>query len=67
MIAVLCGLAAGAAYPFIDLAIACRVSDSEACVWGKAYLKLTIGLSFALLAPVVAAGAYFLMAFVRRR
>lgn len=66
VIALLCGVAAGAAYPFIDLAFACRISDSEACVWGKAYLWLTVALSFALLTPVVAAGAYFLMGFYYR-
>ena len=29
------GLTAGIGYPFVDLALACRVPISEACVWGQ--------------------------------
>jgi hypothetical protein len=43
------GLAAGLAYPYVDIAIACRMPESEACVWGKAYFPLTLGLSLVLL------------------
>lgn len=41
---VLCaGLTPGIGYPFVDPALACRVPISEACVWGKANLPLTLG------------------------
>lgn len=43
------GLAAGFGYPLVDLALACRVPVAEACVWGKAYLPLTLGVSVVLL------------------
>ena len=62
-IAALCGLGAGAAYPLVDLAFACRVAASEACVWGKAYLPLTFALSIGLLGPVTTGAAYFFLGF----
>ena len=48
------GLAAGVAYPLVDLALACRVPASEACVWGRAYLPLTFALSVPIVGAVVA-------------
>jgi hypothetical protein len=48
------GLAAGIAYPLVDLAIACRAPASEACVWGRAYLPLTFALSVPIVGAVVA-------------
>jgi hypothetical protein len=56
--AVAIGLAAGAGYPVLDLAFACRVPISEACVWGKAYFPLTLALSLGLVGGVVTALAY---------
>ena len=46
------GAAVGVAYPFIDLALSCRVPHSEACVWGKAYFPLTLGVSIVLLGGI---------------
>lgn len=43
------GLTAGIGYPLVDLALACRVPISEACVWGKAYLPLTLSVSVVVL------------------
>jgi len=62
-IAALCGLGAGIAYPLVDLAFACRIAASEACVWGKAYLPLTFALSTVLLGPVTTGAAYFFLGF----
>lgn len=39
------GLAAGFGYPLVDLALACRMPVSEACVLVKAYLPLTLSAS----------------------
>jgi hypothetical protein len=61
------GLIAGVAYPFIDLALACRVPTSEACVWGKAYLPLTLGLSLVMVGGVVAILMYLFLAWKRQR
>lgn len=61
------GLAAGASYPFIDLALACRVPASEACVWGKAYFPLTLGISLVLLGGLASALAYGAIGWLRRR
>ena len=55
IIAVLVGLLAGVGYPFVDIAIACRVPTSEACVWGKAYFPLTLVLSVVIVGGTVAA------------
>lgn len=61
------GLIAGMAYPFIDLALACRAPTSEACVWGKAYLPLTLGLSLVIVGGVVAILTYLFLARKRHR
>lgn len=43
------GLAVGVGYPLVDVGLACRAPTSEACVWGKAYFPLTLGLSVLIL------------------
>lgn len=65
--AIMIGVLAGAAWPFVDVAWSCRAPQSEACVWGKAYLPLSLGISIPLVGGVVAAVAYALMAWRRRR
>lgn len=66
LIALAIGLLAGIAYPLVDLALACRTATSEACVWGKAYLPLTLGLSLVLVGGVVSALAYGLLIWKRQ-
>jgi len=61
------GLIAGVSYPAVDLALACRAPSSEACVWGKAYLPLTFGVSLVLLGGVVTALVYAALMWRRRR
>ena len=56
--AIIIGLVAGVGYPLVDLALACRVPTSEACVWGKAYLSLSLGISIPLIGGLVGAAAY---------
>ncbi|MFC5302846.1 hypothetical protein [Azospira restricta] len=60
------GLTAGFGYPLVDLALACRVPVSEACVWGKAYLPLTLGVSAVVLGGPVTAVAYAMLRWRRR-
>ena len=67
LVAVLAGLAAGIGYPFVDIALACRVPTSEACVWGKAYFPLTLGLSVVLVGGGVAGLVYVVMMWRRGR
>lgn len=62
IIALAAGLVAGVAYPLLDVAMSCRAPDSEACVWGKAYLPLTLGISIPLVGAVVAWLAYRVLA-----
>lgn len=62
--ALVAGALAGAAYPSVDLALACRQPSSEACVWGKAYFPFTLGLSLVLVGGVTATVVYLLL---RRR
>ena len=64
-VALVIGLAVGLAYPYLDVAASCRIPDSEACVWGKAYFPLTLGLSLLLLGGPAAGLAYFVLS--RRR
>ena len=65
LIALALGLVVGTAYPLIDLVLACRAPISEACVWGKAYLPLTLGLSLVMVGGIVALLTYLLL--VRKR
>ena len=60
------GLIAGVAYPFVDVALACRVPISEACVWGKAYFPLTLGLSVVVLGGAVTGLLYAALTWRRR-
>jgi hypothetical protein len=53
LIALSIGLLIGTGYPIIDLGLACRAPASEACVWGKAYLPLTLSVSVVFLGGVV--------------
>lgn len=60
------GLMAGIGYPFVDVALACRVPISEACVWGKAYLPLTLGVSVVVLGGPVTGLLYAVLLWRRR-
>lgn len=66
LIAICLGLLAGLGYPYVDLALACREAVSEACVWGKAYFPLTLGLSLVLIGGGVAGIVYAALAYWRR-
>lgn len=61
------GLIAGVGYPLVDLALACRAPISEACVWGKAYFPVTLGVSVVVLGGVVTALLYALLGWRRHR
>lgn len=52
------GTLIGLGYPLVDLELACRDPVAEACVWGKAYLALTLGLSGVVVGGTVAGGVY---------
>jgi hypothetical protein len=67
LIALAAGVAVGVAYPYIEIALACRAPASEACVWGKAYFSLTLTVSLVFVGPVVVVVAYALLARLRRR
>ena len=62
----LVGLVVGGGYPCIDLVVACRIPASEACVWGKAYFPLSLGLSLVLLGGISAGLAYAWLAWRRK-
>ena len=66
-VALFAGLAAGLAYPYIDLALACRIPASEACVWGKAYFPLTLGLSLVILGGLTTGLVYVALSWRRKR
>ena len=56
IVALVLGLAAGVALPVVQVLLACRTPASEACVWGKSMLPLTISISAVLV------GAFFALA-----
>lgn len=61
------GLIVGAGYPFVDVALACRVPISEECVWGKAYFPLTLGVSVVVLGGAITGLLYAVLIRRRRR
>lgn len=61
------GLIAGVGYPLVDVALACRAPVSEACVWGKAYLPLTLGLSVVIVGGSVTGLLYAVLMWRRGR
>ena len=61
------GLVVGVGYPLVDVGLACRVPTSEACVWGKAYLPLTLGISVVILGGVVTGLLYAVLMWRHRR
>ncbi len=67
LIALLIGALTGIGYPFLDVALACRVPDSEACVWGKAYFPLTLTISVVVLGGVAAGLVYAVLIWRRSR
>lgn len=66
VVALFIGLAAGLGYPYVDIAVACRAPESEACVWGKAYFPLTLGLSLVLLGGIAGGLAYAALSWRRK-
>jgi hypothetical protein len=66
LIALAGGLVAGVGYPFIDLFLACRIPESEACVWGKAYFPLTLALSVVLIGGTTTGVLYLVLRWFRR-
>lgn len=67
LVAFLGGLVVGIGYPYADIAIACRVPMSEACVWGKAYFSLTQTVSVVLVGGIAAGVIYAALAWLRHR
>ena len=55
------GLSAGIGYPVVDVMLACRAPISEACVWGKAYFPLSLGVSVVLVGGLVTGVLYALL------
>jgi hypothetical protein len=52
------GLIVGVTYPFVDLGLTCRAPVTDACLWGKAFLPLTLGASILLLGGMVTGFLY---------
>ena len=66
LIALFIGLVVGVSYPYLDIAAACRIPESEACVWGKAYFPLTLGASLVFLGGPTAGLLYAALAWRRK-
>ena len=66
IIALVVGPIAGAAYPFVQLALDCRAPQSEACVWGKSLLPFTLAISVPLLGAVVSIAVFVLLEWRRK-
>jgi hypothetical protein len=65
--ALVLGPALGLAVPFIELAYDCRRPTSEACVWGKALLPVSIAVGIVLVGGLLAAALFALFEWRRTR
>ena len=54
ILALVLGFAIGVALPFLQVWLACGNPQSEACVWGKSLLPLTVSLSAVLFGAIIA-------------
>ena len=59
-------IAIGIAFPHVELALKCRRPDSEACVWAKAYWRLSIWIEPPIVAVIAAIVLAIVVAVVRR-
>ena len=59
-------IALGIAYPYLELALKCRRPDSEACVWAKAYWRLSVWIEPPIVAVIAAIVVASTIAIVRR-
>lgn len=66
LVSLFVGIVVGVGYPYVDLAISCRMPASEACVWAKAYFPLALGLSIVLLGGMSAGLVYAWLAWRRK-
>lgn len=60
------GILLGIGSTLVQLRLACRVPDSEACVWGRAYLPVSLPLG-ATAGLVLAAIAFIVVRIVAHR
>jgi heme/copper-type cytochrome/quinol oxidase subunit 2 len=66
LVAVAVGALAGVGFPFVELWRDCRLPQSEACVWGRALLRLTLAVGV-VVGTVVGVVAYVLVRAWQRR
>ena len=59
------GLLVGVGIPLVELWAACRRPDSEACVWDRALLGVSLGVG-AVLGLLAGTVVYFVLRSVRR-
>ena len=60
------GAIVGAATPFVQVAFECRVPQSEACVWGKSLLPVSVAVSTVVVGSIVAIAIFALLEWRRR-
>ena len=66
IVALIVGLSFGAACPFIQVAFECREAASEACVWGKALLPVSVAVSTVFIGSIAAFAIFLALERLRR-
>jgi hypothetical protein len=66
VLALVLGAIVGIVYPFIQLAVDCRAPQSEACVWGKALLPVSLAVSTVAVGAIAAAAIFAVLEWHRR-
>jgi len=67
LVALIAGPIVGALVPFIQVEIECRRPVSEACVWGKALLPVSVTVSIVFIGALAALAIFFMLEWRRRR
>ena len=66
ILALALGFPAGAALPFVQVYLECRAAASEACVWGKALLPVTVSISAVFVGAFIALAIFGVLESRRR-
>lgn len=54
LVSLVAGFAIGIGLPFLQVWLACGAPESEACVWGRSLLPVTVSISAALFGAIIA-------------
>jgi len=61
IVSLVAGFAIGVSLPFVQTWLACGAPASEACVWGKALLPVTVSISAVLFGAIISLALFIVL------